>query len=271
MDLIRSGSVNPEQAPILNEVDHLKILSTKNLRVYFLVMDAKGRNGETPFKDKKVRQAVNHAIDRESIIENAFNGFAATSGSVVSPLHFGYEKNLPRYPYDPAKARKLLAEAGYPNGFSTDFYTINNESAAETVVKNLKAVGIRVNVKWMMGKWDKMYEKFLAGEIPLSFMTWGSYSIFDAGALMNHFFMADSSACYGTTPEINDLLKQADGVWNHEKRKILFSRAQKQIAELAFWVPICSVEVICAMQKNLQFQPALDEIDRYFMAVWPSK
>ena len=270
VDLIRSGCVNPEQAPFLKQTDHVKILSAKILRVYFLCMDAKGRSGETPFKDKKVRQAVNHAINREGISKNAFNGFATVSGSVTSPLHFGHENDVAQYPYDPAKARKLLAEAGYPKGFDMDFYAINNESAAETIVADLKAVGIRANAKWMMGKWDQLYKKFLAGEIPLAFLTWGSYSIFDAGALMNHFFMADSSACYGTTPEIHDLLKQASATQNREKRKRLFSKAQKQIAEQAFWAPICSVEVICAMQKGLRFQPAIDEIDRYFTAEWPS-
>ena len=270
VDLIRSGCVNPEQAPFLKRSDQVKILSTKSLRVYFLCMDAKGRSGETPFKDKKVRQAVNHAINREGISKNAFNGFAVVSGSVISPLHFGYENHVVQYPYDPAKAGKLLAEAGYPKGFDIDFYAINNESAAESIVEDLKAVGIRVNAKWMMGKWDQMYQKFLAGEIPLAFLTWGSYSIFDAGALMDHFFMADSKACYGTTPEIDRFLKQANNTQDREERKRLFSKAQKQIAEQAFWVPICSVEVICAMQKDLRFQPAMDEIDRYFMASWPS-
>ena len=107
------------------------------------------------------------------------------------------------------------------------------------------------------------------GEIPLTFLTWGSYSIFDASALLNHFFMADSRACYGTTPEINRFLEQANGAPDPEEREKLLSRGQKRISEEAFWVPICSVEVICAMHKDLQFDPAMDEIDRYFLAGWP--
>ncbi|MBT3257145.1 MAG: hypothetical protein HN366_11905 [Deltaproteobacteria bacterium] len=269
VDLMRSGCVNPEQVPFLKQADQVKILSTDILRVYFMVMDAQGRSGETPFKDKKVRQAVNHAINREKIIQNAFNGFAVSSDSVVSPLHFGYENRVTRYPYDPARARKLLAEAGYPTGFDTDYYAINNESAAESILEDLKAVGIRARPKWMMGKWDQLYQKFLNGEIPLVFLTWGSYSIFDASALLNHFFMADANTCYGTTPEINRLLEQANGAPDPEERERLLSKVQKRISEEAFWVPICSVEVICAMHKDLQFQPAMDEIDRYFLASWP--
>jgi peptide/nickel transport system substrate-binding protein len=269
VDLMRSGCVNPEQAPFLKQADQVKIVSTDILRVYFMVMDAQGRSGPTLFKDKKVRQAVNHAINREKIIRDAFNGYAVSSGSVVSPLHFGYENRVTRYPYDPARARQLLAEAGYPKGFDTDYYAINNESAAESILEDLKAVGIRAKPKWMMGRWDQLYQQFLNGKIPLAFLTWGSYSIFDASALLNHFFMTDSNACYGTTPEINRLLEQANGSPEPEEREKLLSKAQKRISEEAFWVPICFVKVICAMHKDLQFQPAMDEIDRYFLASWP--
>ena len=233
-------------------------------------MDANGRSGETPLRHQKVRQAINHAIDRKTILKNAFNGFGTISGGITSPLHFGYENHVVQYPYDPTRARKLLAEAGCPNGFAIDFYGIKNESASECIVADLEAVGIQVNMKWMMEKWDRLYQKFLAGEIPMAFLTWGSYSIFDAGALLNNFFMADSHACYGTTPEIDRLLKEANGSQDREKRKKLFSSTQKRISEEAFWAPICSVEVLCAMHKDLQFQPAMDEIDRYFTAFWPS-
>ena len=268
VDLIRSGCVNPEQVPFLKQAG-VKVESTDILRVYFLVMDAQGRSGPNPFMKKKVRQAVNHAINREKIVRNAFNGYAHLEGSVLSSLHFGYEDNVARYTYDPAKARELLTEAGYPDGFEVDYYATNNESAAENILENLHAVGIQATPIWMMGKWDQFYRKFTNGEIPLAFMTWGSYSIFDGGALLNHFFMADSPACYGTTPEINGLLKKAMFSVKPEVRKKLLSKAQKRIADEAFWVPICAVEVICAMDKNLLFQPAADEIDRYYLAVWP--
>ena len=129
-------------------------------------------------------------------------------------------------------------------------------------------MGIRAKPKWMMGKWDRLYQQFLTGNPP-RFHDLGQLFHFDAGALLNHFFMADSRACYGTTPEINRLLEQANGTLAPEEGKKLLSKAQKRISEEAFWVPICSVEVICAMHKDLQFRPTMDEIDRYFLASWP--
>jgi ABC-type transport system substrate-binding protein len=81
--------------------------------------------------------------------------------------------------------------------------------------------------------------------------------------------MTDSRACYGTTPEIDRLLKEAMGFPKPEARKELLVKGTKSIAKEAFWVPICSAKVICAMHKDLLFQPAVDEIDRYFLASWP--
>ena len=268
VDLIRSGCVNPEQVLFMKQAG-VKIESTDILRVYFLVMDARGRSGPNPFMKKKVRQAVNHAVNREKIVRNAFNGYARLEDSMLSSLHFGYEDSVTRYSYDPAKARKLLSEAGYPDGFEIDYYAINNESAAEIILEDLHAVGIRAKPIWMMGKWDQFYTKFTNGEIPLAFMTWGSYSIFDGSALLNHFFMSDSPACYGTTPEIDGLLKKAMFSVKPEVRKKLLSKVQKRISDEAFWVPLCAVQVICAMDRDLLFQPAADEIDRYYLAVWP--
>lgn len=270
VDLLRSGSVNPEQVPFLETACNVKIRNNGTLRVFFLVMDAKGRSGNTPLRKQKVRQAINHAIDREKIIDHAFGGFAFSPDTVLSPLHFGYDNQVTRYAYDPKKAKRLLKEASYPDGFEIDFYPVNNETAFETITENLSAVGIKVRTKWVKEKWDKLYGKFLAGNVPLAFLTWGSYSIFDAGALLNHFFMADSPACYGTTPELDRILTEADKTTDSRKRKELFSSAQKIIAQNAFWVPICSVEVVCAMRKDLVFEPSIDEIDRYFSARWLS-
>jgi ABC-type transport system substrate-binding protein len=74
-----------------------------------------------PFDDARVRQAVNYAVDRQAIISSLLEGYAeALHGPFAAPW-LGYDPNLGPYPYDPARARQLLAEAGYPNGFETTF------------------------------------------------------------------------------------------------------------------------------------------------------
>ncbi|MBI3953254.1 MAG: hypothetical protein HY330_01950 [Chloroflexi bacterium] len=105
-----------------------------------------------PLSDKRVRQAVNYAIDRQAIVDRLLFGEAQTAASVVSPGMFGFHKDLKPYPYDPRKARQLLAEAGYANGFEVNFHnTVGQESTGQAIADYLKEVGIKVNIRMYEG------------------------------------------------------------------------------------------------------------------------
>lgn len=268
VDLIRSGSVSPEQLQFLAESPDIKIRKADIIRNYFIIMDGLGRSGVDYFKDRRVRRALNHAINKEEIIKKILNGCATINHSVTTPYHFGHEPDVMNYPYDPAKARKLLAEAGYPHGFSIDLYAYRDESATETTARYLAAVGVKANIKWMGGKWDILYKKLLAGKVPLAFINWGSYSVFDASAIMNPYFMLREPLCQGSSPQIDSLLRSANKICSQEKRKALYSKALKIIAQEAFWVPLYYGNSVAAMNKDLNFEPSYDEIDRYFTASW---
>lgn len=120
VDLIRGGSVAPDQVQFLKANPNIKISKADTMRLFMLVMDVFGKTGPTVFKDRRVRMALNHAIHKEAITREVLKGYAKPTHAASTPLHFGYAKDVASYPYDPAKARKLLAEAGYPNGFNMD-------------------------------------------------------------------------------------------------------------------------------------------------------
>ncbi|MFP4087769.1 MAG: ABC transporter substrate-binding protein [Desulfobacteraceae bacterium] len=267
-DMTRATNFYQQQVLFIQQDSRLKVKSNPSLRTCFLTMDAEGRSGISFFKDRRVRQAVNYAINKENIIQTAFHGLADSLNSATSPLHFGHEPEVMAYPYDPEKARTLLAAAGYPNGFRVDFYSGVCESASEAIVKDLAAVRIQARLHWMGGQWNRFYQKYLRGEMTLAFLTWGSYSIFDASAILNPFFQQAAPGCYGTTDEVDRLLTEADLTMDQAVRKAHFSRAQKIIAQEAFWVPLCNADSVTAMNRRLSFQPAVDEIDRYFSASW---
>ncbi|MBK5100476.1 MAG: hypothetical protein JJE15_05710 [Desulfobacteraceae bacterium] len=268
VDLIRSGSVSPEQLQFLEASPKIKIRKADIIRNYFIIMDALGRSGVDYFKDRRVRRALNHAINKDEIIKKVLKGCATINHSVTTPYHFGHEPDVLNYPYDPAKARKLLAEAGYPYGFSIDLYAARDESDTEAIARYLKAVGVKTNIKWMGGKWDILYKKLLAGKVPLAFINWGSYSVFDASAILDPYFMLDDPLCYGSTPQIDSLLRRAHKIGSQEKCKALYSKALRMIAQEAFWVPLYYGNSVAAMNKDLNFEPSYDEIDRYFTASW---
>ncbi len=268
VDVIRSGSITPEQIQFLRSHPDIRVRGVGILRNFFLIMDAKGRSGVDYFEHRLVRRAVNHAVNRQRIVEDILQDMAELNYGAATPLHFGYEPDIRTYAYDPDRARRLLAEAGFPDGFSVAFYAYRDESVAEAVVQDLLAVGIRARLHWMVGRWDRLFGKLRGGEVPLGFITWGSYSIFDAGAILNPHFIGEGPLCQGTTPEIARLLQEADRVESEERRKDLLSRAQRLIAQEAFWAPLYYGHSVAAMRKELAYRPYYDEVDRYFLAEW---
>jgi len=104
-----------------------------------------------PFDDVRVRRAMNYAVNKEHIIK-LLNGGASISHGVLPPGMFGRDASIQPYPHDPAKARELLAEAGYPDGFDVDYVTLNIPSSvtlAESLQADLAEVGVRVHIKQM--------------------------------------------------------------------------------------------------------------------------
>ncbi len=107
---------------------------------------------ESPFNDVRVRQAANYAINRDSIVTNLLRGISVSSGQCASPATTGYNPDVKPYPYDPAKAKQLLADAGYGNGFDTIVEVVSGGFAGDTEIyqaaaQQLNAVGIRVDLR----------------------------------------------------------------------------------------------------------------------------
>jgi len=118
--------------------------SNRAIRVAFNV-------SKKPLDDIRVRQALNYAVDKESIVRNIYQGLAMIIPDVVGPLNNGYAP-VKGYPYDPAKAKKLLADAGYPNGFKTTLWTpqgrwLKDYELAQAVQQQLQAVGVEASLE----------------------------------------------------------------------------------------------------------------------------
>ena len=139
---------------------NLKIWQGPELRVVFLGMDQKrdelqfsNIKGKNPFKDKRVRQAFYQAIDEDAIVKNIMRGAAVPTAQMFPPQVKGYAPDLAkRLPYDPEAAKKLLAEAGYPQGFEVkmncpnDRY-VNDAAICQAVAANLARIGVKINLE----------------------------------------------------------------------------------------------------------------------------
>lgn len=149
-----------QDVPRINSGANTRALVAPELRTIFLGMDQKREEllyssvkGKNPFKDKRVRQAFYQAIDIEGIKRTVMRGASNNSGLMVGPGVNGYNAELnKRLPFDPEASKKLLAEAGYPTGFSVDMNCpndryVNDGQICEAVAANLARVGVKVNLK----------------------------------------------------------------------------------------------------------------------------
>lgn len=115
-----------EQAALLEKNKNLQLVASPSIMQRYISMNVT----QKPFDNPKVREALNYAINRQALVKVAFAGYATPATGVLPPA-IAYAQSYQPWPYDPAKARELLKEAGYPNGFSTTLWSSHNHSTAQ--------------------------------------------------------------------------------------------------------------------------------------------
>ncbi|WP_052710091.1 ABC transporter substrate-binding protein [Azospirillum thiophilum] len=256
-----------DQAAQLEAVPNVSVLAAETMRVGFLQFDSAGRtSADTPMKNPKVRQAISYAIDRKAMVDNLVRGGARVMNSACFIDQVGCtDDGVPRYGYDPAKAKVLLAEAGYPNGFDIDLYAYRERDYAEAVIGYLRAVGIRANLQFM--KYAALRELSRAGKVPIYFQTWGSFSVADASAFTGVWFKGNEDDM-SRDPEVKALLDKADTTIDLEARKKTYAEALSRIAEKAYLLPMFSYSTNYAFSSDLAFAAQSDELPRFYAAHW---
>lgn len=259
--------VPADQAKQLASVPNLTVLAAETMRVGFLQLDSQGRSpGSEPLKDPRVRQAIAYAIDRKAMVDNLVRGGSRVMNSACFIDQFGCtDAGVPRYDYNPAKAKALLAEAGYPNGFSIDLFAYREREYAEAVIGYLGAVGIKAKLNFM--KSPALRELARAGKVPIYFQTWGSFSVADASAFTGTFFKGDEDDLT-RDPALTALLKTADTTVETQARLKAYQEALKLIAEKAYLVPLFSYSSNYAFASDLTFTAQPDELPRFYNASW---
>ncbi|MGF1526325.1 MAG: ABC transporter substrate-binding protein [Candidatus Competibacterales bacterium] len=257
--------VPADQAERLAATNRFTVKNAPTMRIGFIEMDAAGRAGDHPFTDLRVRQAVAHAIDRQGMVDALVRGASVVVDAGCYPSQFGCTQEVTGYSYDPAKAKALLAEAGYPDGFKTTFYAYRNRDYAEALLGYLNAVGIETDFQYL--KYSALREIRMKGETAITFQTWGSYSINDASAIVSEFFK-HGSLDFARDPDILQWLKIADSSIDGEVRKENYAKTLARIAERAYWLPLFSYNTNYVFVPKVEFEPTDDAIPRFFTMSW---
>lgn len=213
-----------------------------------------------PFKDKRVRQALNYAIDKDAIVKNTLGGYGRPIGCSVIPEAFGYDPNVCKvYPYDPDKAKALLAEAGYPNGFevgydSTDGRYPQDKEIATVVAGQLAKVGIKVNVQTF--EWGSFYEGVQAKKRAPIHDIGMSTELFDADNTMSLHFKSGTIWSRWKNDEFDQLVETARSTVDEAQRKQAISRAIQIQNEEAPMVFLHQIAYLYGVNKRVKgWQP----------------
>lgn len=216
MAMFKSGEADIMQIPISNipEVKNdpkLRIVWAKFVFGATLTfLDLAFPNDPSPFHDVRVRRAASYAINRKAICENILYGAAEPWGDIFAPYHTGANPNLKPYPYDPQKARTLLKEAGYPNGFDTTitYGFLGDKLEVQAMAANLAKVGIRAKLVELefatyMKSWrEKKIRGLARGPNPY----WSGMS--HPGVATESFLSPDNYWSFFATPKIKTSWKK---------------------------------------------------------------
>lgn len=258
--------VPKDQAEQLEAVPHLQVVSGETMRIVFLQMNSQDGAPVPALKDERVRQAINHAIDRESMVKQIVGSGSRVINTICFPSQFGCtDEGAPKYGYDPAKAKKLLAEAGFANGLELDIVAYRERNQTEAMIGYLQAVGIKTNLRFL--QYAAMRDIVRGNKSMLSHQTWGSFSVNDVSASTPNYFAFEGEDVT-RDPQVRDLLLKGNNSVDPQVRKDAYKQALTRIAEKAYTVPLYSLPVYYVATKDLTFKAYPDEMPRFWEMTW---
>lgn len=247
----------------------IKLEQTNEFRTLFFGFDLKSDSlkygdagGKNPFLDVRVRRAINSAIDADSVVKAVMRGYATPTGQILAPGNTGYDAALDaRTPYDPEAAKKMLAEAGYPDGFSVTLDCpnnryINDEQICKAVTTMLTQVGIKVSLNAIPRA--TFFPKLFERDTSMFLMGFNS-PYFDGMYALETLLMSRNDAAgegiYNyenhSNPDLDKRIAAARDETDLEKRAEMMKGIYKTITEDAVLVPLHHQVLVYAMRKNV--------------------
>ena len=258
---------NPDQYENIGRVPTLQAIRAESMRIGYLQFDAAGRTGtDNPLTKLPVRQAIAHAIDRGTIARQLVGGGSRVLDAACYPTQFGCDQAVAtKYEYDPLLAKKLLADAGYPDGFDTELVTYILPQYSGAIQNYLKAVGINAHVSQLQV--GAVVQRTIAGQNPMTSGTWGSYSVNDVSAILPFYFDGGPND-YARDPALEKLVADGGATTDPDERRKAYSAALRRISDQMYWLPLSTYVTTYAFSRQLNFRAYPDELPRFFLASW---
>lgn len=263
-------NLSPEAVPAVVASGQALALTVPSIRNIFIVLNV---TGEGPLADPRVREALNYAVDKDSIVRNILGGDGTPNGCPLNFYMFGYVEELcAPFAFDPVRARALLAEAGYPNGFtftmgSPNGRYLNDRQVAEAVVGQLAQVGVTADLR--VQEWTSYVGQVLERAIPTDawLIGWGN-SQFDADNSI--FSLLYGGSIEGGAPrsvftymvnnQVDELLATARATVDQGIRAELYAESLNIIRGEAPWIFLYQQSDIYGVGNRVNWTPRPDEV-----------
>jgi peptide/nickel transport system substrate-binding protein len=255
------ANVPPELVARVNNADSVEIREVASLRQIFIEFNP----FEPPLDDVRVRKAINYAINKDELIDIVLEGHAQRLTGVIIPGWLGYNPDaLEPYDYDPEMARQLLAEAGYPDGFTIDFWFpigryLKDKEVAEAIAGQLAEVGIIANMNGSdIGTLvERIHTQTLSG---MHFFSMAPL-IMDPDYLFRVHFLSTGLNQYAWTERTDADIEAASATVDRAERERIYSELDAYLTnEHVPWAYLYLQNLIYGVNSNLEWQPRPDEI-----------
>ena len=246
-------NVAPDNAAALKKNPDLRVTPVDSVTVTFFLVDALGRSGRDELKDARVRKALMMAIDRDALIKNIIPGGEAAQKiqAMCVKSMIGCAHSVDPVGYDPAAARKLLAEAGYPDGFDIQMQAHSSvKDIAQAVSGDLRKIGVRASIEVMtIGVMRKKRE---GGEYQINL---GYYpnALPDSSNAMSMYFGGNRD--YAGDPVLREAIQVGESTHDAAKRNKAFKEAYDRINSEHYMLPISTLPAVYAHSKDVRIEP----------------
>ena len=216
---------------------------------------------EGPLRDRRVRQAINYGVDKEGIIRTILEGNGGAVGGPLTPVMFGFAPDVKPYPYDPERAKKLLAEAGFAQGISLTLNSPNgrylkDKEVNEAIAGQLSKIGIRTQV--VVHEWGTYVSKWPDGLVPMYMIGWAG--AWDADGIMFPLLRTGQRFSRWSNPEFDAILDKARRTLNEAERVKLYRQATQLAHDEAPWLYLFHGMDIYGVSRSVgDWEPTSDE------------
>lgn len=258
--------VPKDQAEQLEAAPNVQVKSGNTMRIVFMQMNILDGTPAPQLQDERVRKAIAHAIDRDAIIQSIVGAGAEKLETICTPSQTGCtDEGAPVYDYDPELSKKLLAEAGYADGFEISIVAYRERNQTEAIINYLRAVGIDAKLNFL--QYAAMRDMIRAGKASLTHQTWGSNLVNDVSASTPVYFGGGADDV-SQDEEVHALLEKGNVTIDETERKAAYQQALSLIAERAYAIPLWSLPVYYVATNDVEFQPYPDELIRFWEMRW---